>query len=390
MKNFQIAYSPNAWKSERKTWRAVIYLNLVRSIRRILAILDESHVAAGGQSYNFNTAETLEENLNAEEDAAHAPTTLDGTENGPGGRPRTNSNSTSAMLSSNGSLAGSNLGPLPSHILELTLRLSPLGLVEQSLIGALSSEDPSQDDFEATSLGPKDLLKGKANGREHALSATQWKRTLKTKISGGKDSGSLFGRKKNNRDSSSSGSNGSHRGGRPNNNLKAPSMAPSMISEDDSVAPQEGEATLGEVMDMNVQEDILGTLQACQDDIIRLWKDPYVRDVLRKKRFRPQDASGLYVIIRRGLVFYSSSNQIIQYSFLDDIPRLLDDRYLPSDVDVLNARLKTIGVIEHSFTFDRGSERGVSWTIYDVGGSAFISTNSFKRPRRYLTRLPPL
>lgn len=50
-------------------------------------------------------------------------------------------------------------------------------------------------------------------------------------------------------------------------------------------------------------------------------------------------------------------------SFLDDIERLMSETYTPTDVDVLNARLKTIGVIEHSFTFDRGSERGVNWTI---------------------------
>lgn len=41
----------------------------------------------------------------------------------------------------------------------------------------------------------------------------------------------------------------------------------------------------------------------------------------------------------------------------------MSDSYVPTDVDVLNARLKTIGVIEHSFTFDRGSEKGVNWTI---------------------------
>lgn len=39
------------------------------------------------------------------------------------------------------------------------------------------------------------------------------------------------------------------------------------------------------------------------------------------------------------------------------------NNYVPSDEDVLNARLKTVGVIEHSFTFDRGHEKGVNWTI---------------------------
>lgn len=38
--------------------------------------------------------------------------------------------------------------------------------------------------------------------------------------------------------------------------------------------------------------------------------------------------------------------------------------------DILKARLKTTGVVEHTFTMPRDSEfRGVDWKIYDVGGA---------------------
>lgn len=38
--------------------------------------------------------------------------------------------------------------------------------------------------------------------------------------------------------------------------------------------------------------------------------------------------------------------------------------------DVLKARLKTVGVVEHPFTISMGTMRGASnWTIYDVGGA---------------------
>ena len=38
--------------------------------------------------------------------------------------------------------------------------------------------------------------------------------------------------------------------------------------------------------------------------------------------------------------------------------------------DVLKARLKTTGVVEHKFTLAKNSEfRGVEWVIYDVGGA---------------------
>jgi guanine nucleotide-binding protein subunit alpha len=301
VKNFQISYSPNAWKQERKTWRAVIFLNLVRSIRRILAILDEVHVAAGGHSYHYNTTERLDETLEADDDAASVPTNLGVTSTtSKSGTPRkrshtvaTNGTAISGQSNTSGStssIVSTGLGTLPSHLLELSLRLSPLGLVEESLIAALSSEDPASDDFEATRLGSKDLLKGKANGREAALSAVQWRRTLKTKISGGRTSSSglsMWGRKKN-RDSGSSGSITSRSTPRPGTVTDV-----NGANGSSNVMNGDGEKTMGDVMDENVQYDILGTLQACADDMIRLWKDPYVRDVLKKRRFRPQDSSGL-------------------------------------------------------------------------------------------------
>ena len=38
--------------------------------------------------------------------------------------------------------------------------------------------------------------------------------------------------------------------------------------------------------------------------------------------------------------------------------------------DVLKARLKTTGVVEHKFTLAKGTEfKGVEWVIYDVGGA---------------------
>lgn len=42
----------------------------------------------------------------------------------------------------------------------------------------------------------------------------------------------------------------------------------------------------------------------------------------------------------------------------------------PIEDDVLKARLKTTGVVEHTFSLPKNHEfRGVEWKIYDVGGS---------------------
>jgi len=82
--------------------------------------------------------------------------------------------------------------------------------------------------------------------------------------------------------------------------------------------------------------------------MISLWDDPFVRKVLAERRYRPQDSSGF---------------------FLNDIVRLTEGDYVPTDQDVLNARIKTVGVIQHCFQLDKKGEKGVNWTLYDVGGA---------------------
>lgn len=267
-----------------------------------MALLDESHVAAGGSSYKFNTTEALDETLGVDDDAAQVPTSL-GLANGgagasTGNRARADTAGTvgpsspsldhpnNAMSSSTLNLSA--IGPLPSHLIELSLRLSPLGPVEDALIAALSSEDPSSDDYEAVSLGAKDLLKGKANGRETALTASQWRRTLRKKLS-------------ETRVRKSGGSNGNNRRG---SSIHSSSASSHTTGEDQ---------TVGDALDQTVEYDILGTLRACSDDIVRLWKDPYVRDILRKRRFRPQDSSGLCVIFSLSPLFSYLENLTIRF-----------------------------------------------------------------------------
>jgi len=79
-----------------------------------------------------------------------------------------------------------------------------------------------------------------------------------------------------------------------------------------------------------------------------LWRDQNVRKRLQEKRIRLEESSGFY---------------------LDEIPRITAKKYFPTDADVLKARLKTMGVVEHTFYIAHGSNRGVQWKIYDVGGA---------------------
>ncbi|TFK74544.1 G-alpha-domain-containing protein [Pluteus cervinus] len=50
LKNFQIAYNREAWEEERVSWKAVIYLNLVRTVNNIVDILSEELAGSQPQS----------------------------------------------------------------------------------------------------------------------------------------------------------------------------------------------------------------------------------------------------------------------------------------------------------------------------------------------------
>jgi len=96
-------------------------------------------------------------------------------------------------------------------------------------------------------------------------------------------------------------------------------------------------------------DDPVHVLNRCAPVISEMWRDPKVKRTLADKRLRLEESSGFY---------------------LHEIDRITAKMYFPTDDDVLKARLKTTGVVEHTFTMNKDSDfRGVEWKIYDVGGS---------------------
>ncbi|KAI0263033.1 guanine nucleotide binding protein, alpha subunit [Gloeopeniophorella convolvens] len=88
----------------------------------------------------------------------------------------------------------------------------------------------------------------------------------------------------------------------------------------------------------------------CRQDLMRLWASMRVREILALQRVRLEEESGF---------------------FLNDLERITEYNYVPTDDDVLKARLKTIGVSEYRFEMEAGDQRGTQWRIVDVGGSRF-------------------
>ncbi|EIN08840.1 G-alpha-domain-containing protein [Punctularia strigosozonata HHB-11173 SS5] len=88
-------------------------------------------------------------------------------------------------------------------------------------------------------------------------------------------------------------------------------------------------------------------LHACAEDMSRLYRDPVIRSVLREKQVQLEDMGGF---------------------FLDCVERVTAPDYIPTDDDILRARIKTLGVSEYRFTLGTNGSVGRDWRVYDVGG----------------------
>ncbi|KAF8973195.1 guanine nucleotide-binding protein alpha-4 subunit [Flammula alnicola] len=266
LKNFQLINSPKAFRNERASWRAVVQLNVVRSVRLILDTITEAHANANGITPPISSITGLP-------------------------RPRT------ASADSYGSHT-----PVSAELLKLRMRLLPLQQVEELLLRKMTPAGSAE--FEATHLSPVTNLpyKGRSGKfREVAINSTaQWK--------------GAFGR------------------------LMATARA-SMES--------------GADIDFEDPNDPGVILHACAEDIIRLWNDPTVKKLLEAQRIRLEDMGGF---------------------FLDSIERVTALRYVPTDDDILRARLKTLGVSEHRFTLKAGNMLSHDWRVYDVGGARSLTS----------------
>ncbi|KAL7284102.1 hypothetical protein ACG7TL_001382 [Trametes sanguinea] len=262
LKNFQLLNTPKAFRAERASWRAVVHLNVVRSIRVILDAMAEA------QAYHASTYSSPNTPIRT-----HAPDLFH-----------------AASGSSLARDARAQHPPLTAEHLKLKLRLSPLLQVEEALIRKLTPAGSGEvEATQRTSGTGSHADRARALDREIAVNSQfAWKGVF-------------------------------HR----------------MMGRNSS----DGE-------EFNDPDDPGHVLHACAEDMITLWNDPTIKALLRAQGIRIEDMPGF---------------------FLDSIARVTHPKYVPTDDDILRARLKTLGVSEHRFTIKEG---GISrdLRIYDVGG----------------------
>ncbi|KAH9940535.1 G-alpha-domain-containing protein [Epithele typhae] len=105
-------------------------------------------------------------------------------------------------------------------------------------------------------------------------------------------------------------------------------------------------------------QEAADVIAACAEDMWALWQDSVVRAVLHHRGMWPDEGPGF---------------------FLNDVRRITQFDYEPSDDDVVRARLRTMGVQEHRFIFEKGSEAGRdnrhAWYPYfdDINAIIFLA-----------------
>ncbi|KAG2358794.1 guanine nucleotide binding protein, alpha subunit [Suillus spraguei] len=302
LKQFQLMHATAAFHADRIAWRAVIYLNLVRSIRRILDAVSPESDEAEDQGNAFSCAISL--------------------------------TSQSSMI------PATRVPKYPQY----RHALEPLRELEERLIRMLSSpnEDepthtaPAKPDWSSYANGNSTQVTIGKNGRPTPLITIPSSRTsspLSPSTSLPSPGGSS--------NSSSKSKNVEVSVHHTSNWKKAFSLG-NRIKSPKSAHTNEIEGWWDD------PSDPVHVLNSCAPPMLALWKDPSVKQRLREKRIRVEEGSGF---------------------FLDEISRITALRYFPSDQDVLKARLKTTGVVEHTFSIADSQRRFITWKIYDVGGA---------------------
>ncbi|EIM80220.1 G-alpha-domain-containing protein [Stereum hirsutum FP-91666 SS1] len=355
LKNFQMQYARTTWLAERSSWRAVIQLNLLRSINNIIDHL--SHALSTVPPSPTNTT-TLP---NSSGSGSSPPSPHANHQTFSHARPSTSTIATTtstgqrspptrnvdlpgitvtagieevhhAGSDSAGAITPPRTSPPTSPLLlgplqwtdahrTLKLRLAPLKGVQQDLEARLGSaaEEPTtstSEPHDALPMPPPPLssVPVTASAAAAAASAGASRRPQEFYVRS--------------------------RDGWKSALEKLKPWAPS--SSGDSA-----EETL-EKRARRKEEEVSGVLAGCGEAMKALWEDGVVREMLRRKKITLENGPGF---------------------FLNDIERITKRDYEPSDDDVIRARLRTVGVQEYSFSIEQGRTAGHEWLMYDVGGT---------------------
>ncbi|KAG9039970.1 hypothetical protein FRB95_004442 [Tulasnella sp. JGI-2019a] len=323
-KQFRLMYAKATLDAERFSWRPVVYINLVKSIRIILQALEFEY------NLDFDTLSAPSSYLQAEssrrpsirdeddpDDLSYRiPTSLKG--KGRAVEEDPSDMTPSGFISSSPRSAKQSATPMASgwsnQIITLRLRLTPILSMEEILARKIGTEvkvAPGKEEF-FVRHGWQGLRKPRTNSDRHPIPGHD-----PSQGSNMNDSFKYY-----------------HTGD------STASFDASTTSSDWSFQQDQKEAVIRQVA---------GLLAASKDDIQALWQHPAVKSLIKKRRLRLEESSTF---------------------FLGELSRVAVHDYVPTDDDMLRARLRTMGVVEHRFIVPSEiTGKTHEWHLYDVGGA---------------------
>ncbi|KAG8858702.1 hypothetical protein FRB96_004839 [Tulasnella sp. 330] len=328
-KQFRLMYAKATLDAERLSWRSVVYINLVKSVRIILEALEYEYdldfdtLSPGGGSpvassspRPFMRDDNENENNSTDDLSYRIPSSLKGK-----GRAIAEENPSdltpSGFISTSPRSPKASAGTVPpgwaNQLITLRLRLTPILSMEEILARKIGTEvkvAPGKEDFFVRS-GWQGLRRPRATSNKLSLTG-QGSLTEPTLNEASKHRSSM--------DSTAS--------------FDASTTAEWAFEQDQKEA---------------VVRQVASLLAASQEDIQALWQHPALKSILKKRRLRLEESSTF---------------------FLSELSRIAVHDYIPTDDDMLRARLRTMGVVEHRFEVSNEvTGKTYEWRLYDVGGS---------------------
>ncbi|KAJ7189107.1 guanine nucleotide binding protein, alpha subunit [Mycena filopes] len=307
LKNFRLKYAPQEWKKELRSWRTVIQLNLIQNVITILDALAPFLDPPSSSPPNSPTTP------NSPTDALAPRPPQNKNHDGHGGH---------------GDREETEPEVLTQAQRLLHMRLSPLRGVSDDLRRRLGAADPEFSFAASSSSSASPSSYGhNHNNDDHT-----------TALSSSPSSSFILDlpppQAQGPREFAVRGWIGA---------LGLANSSSTSNSQKRNAGEESGGEEGGEEVDPATE--VLATLS---EDIAALWADAGVRRVLQRERVRVEDWAGF---------------------FLPDTPRIASRSYVPTDNDVVRARLRTMGVQEWRVCLEGGEHFGAEWVLYDVGGA---------------------
>ncbi|KAJ6455273.1 G-alpha-domain-containing protein [Mycena vitilis] len=389
LRNFRLAFTPKYFESERLVWKTVIQLNLISSIKKILTVLQDEWDSSPASPAS-NSASTSKNNSTANSPIegpssfAYPPSSSGHGHDSP---PATTSPARSPVLGAQGTLppssftanadtanaggsesghgnanaSGSSSGLTSIHR-RLALSLSPLLAFETSISQVIAADlsSPSNSPNTNSGLGGwagggytvtvrpgggwKDRLASFAGVKHHAHGEGE---RAEVEAKGGMKAAHILTSGASTISAGSVGSVGST--GSALSTASAASNVTTTPANANVETNTDGPPTPTQTQDHPDPSQVTTVLAACRAEIAALWGDPAVRKCLEGRGVYLRDEGGF---------------------FLDDTARIAALDYVPTDRDIIRARIRTLGVEEHRFVTESGTRAGTEFYITDVCGSS--------------------